>query len=243
MPDDSHSHPAPSEFPAARMFRRQLLLGIGAAALSGCMTERRRTIAEPPAPPPTPPMYFAMEDDGHYIPEVNMSQFNPAYIRTEVDFETDERPGTLIVDTPNQYLYHVHGDGRATRYGIGVGRSGFSWSGRANVGYKRKWPRWVPPAEMIAREPDLEPYSSANGGMAPGINNPLGSRALYIFRNGKDTIYLIHGSREAWSIGRAVSSGCIRMINQDIIHLYDRVDVGAPIVVLPDLSEQTIESI
>ncbi|GAA4523927.1 hypothetical protein GCM10023174_06610 [Chelativorans composti] len=188
-------------------------------------------------------MYFAMEDDGHYIPEVNMSQFNPAYIRTEVDFETDERPGTLIVDTPNRYLYHVHGDGRATRYGIGVGRSGFSWSGRANVGYKRKWPRWVPPAEMIAREPDLEPYSSANGGMAPGINNPLGSRALYIFRNGKDTIYRIHGSREAWSIGRAVSSGCIRMINQDIIHLYDRVDVGAPIVVLPDLSEQTIESI
>jgi len=169
---------------------------------------------------------------------VDMTRFDPAFWRTEVDYATDERPGSLIVDTPNRYLYHVLSGGRATRYGIGVGRDGFSWAGRAVVAYKRKWPRWTPPNEMVARQPELEPYSIANGGMAPGLTNPLGARALYIHKDGKDTIYRIHGSMEAWTMGRAVSSGCIRLINHDIIHLYDNVRDGSPLVVIPDPSMQ-----
>lgn len=117
------------------------------------------------------------------------------------------------------------------RYGIGVGRQGFAWSGDATIALKRQWPRWKAPTSMIARRPDLEPYSVANGGMAPGLNNPLGARALYLFKNGVDTLYRIHGTPEARSIGQAVSSGCIRMLNHDVIDLYGRVPIGAKVVV------------
>jgi lipoprotein-anchoring transpeptidase ErfK/SrfK len=121
----------------------------------------------------------------------------------------------------------------------GSDETGFAWSGRAIVQWKQKWPKWTPPAEMIARQPELEPYSAANGGMAPGLDNPLGARALYIFQNGEDTLYRLHGSPEYKSIGKAVSSGCVRLINQDICDLYDRVPTRTPILVdlkrcLPD---------
>lgn len=109
------------------------------------------------------------------------------------------------------------------RYGIGVGREGFAWAGQAIMAYKGEWPRWTPPDSMVTRQPELEPYSIANGGMPPGLKNPLGARALYIHENGKDTLYRIHGTPEAFSIGKAVSSGCIRLINQDVIHLHDEV--------------------
>ncbi len=179
-------------------------------------------------------MYAAMPDEQFPIPAVDVSKVDPRWWRAEVDYDTAEKPGTVIVDTPARYLYHVNAGGRATRYGIGVGRDGFSWSGRAIIAYKRKWPRWTPPDEMVARQPRLKPYSIANGGMGPGLNNPLGSRALYIHQGGRDTIYRIHGSPEAHSIGKAVSSGCIRLLNQDVIHLYDQVRDGSPIVVIPD---------
>ena len=151
--------------------------------------------------------------------------------RQVVRYETEEKPGTLIVDTPNKFLYLVLPRGKAIRYGIGVGKAGFSWSGSAKVAWKQKWPKWTPPKEMIQRQPRLAKYED---GMAPGLDNPLGARALYIFEDGKDTLYRIHGTNQQNSIGRAVSSGCIRLWNQDVIDLYNRVQPGAKIVVIPD---------
>ena len=179
-------------------------------------------------------MYSALPDERFPIPEVDVSQVDEKWWRTDVDYPTTEKVGTVIVDTPHRYLYHVGSGGRATRYGIGVGREGFEWAGRGHIAYKREWPRWTPPDEMVARQPELEPYSIANGGMGPGLDNPLGSRALYIHEGNRDTIYRIHGNPEFSSIGRAVSSGCVRMINQDVIHLAANVRDGSAIVVIPD---------
>ncbi len=222
--------------------RRHFLLGASALALTGCVStgETKRPAAELAAnkvKPVTPPMYYAVWDEGYQIPEVDVSKIPEKFWRAEVDYMTDEKPGTVIVDTPNKYLYHIKPGGRATRYGIGVGKDGYAWSGRAKIAYKRKWPRWTPPDEMVARNPALEPYSIANGGMGPGLNNPLGARAHYIHKDGRDTIYRIHGSPEYWTIGKSVSSGCIRMVNQDVMHLYDNVRDGSDIVVIPDLSK------
>jgi lipoprotein-anchoring transpeptidase ErfK/SrfK len=221
--------------------RRALLTGMGAMLVSGCVATRETMpIAEtPPAPAPAPavpPMYFAMPDEKFPLPAVDVSKMDQRYWRADVDYPTTHAPGTIVVDTPNRYLYHVKPQGRATRYGVGVGRQGFSWAGTAIVAYKREWPRWTPPDSMVARQPELEPYSIANGGMDPGPKNPLGARSLYIHQGGKDTLYRVHGSPEAWSIGKAVSSGCIRLVNQDIIHLHGEVRDGSPIVVIPDPS-------
>jgi lipoprotein-anchoring transpeptidase ErfK/SrfK len=140
-------------------------------------------------------------------------------------------PGTVIVDTQNFYLYLIEGNNRAMRYGVGLGRAGFEWSGRAKIRWKQAWPKWTPPDEMIERKPELEKYSSDNGGMPPGLDNPLGARALYIFQGDVDTLYRIHGTPEYWTIGKAVSSGCVRMINQDVIDIYERARTGVPILV------------
>lgn len=219
--------------------RRTLLIGASAFTLAGCVSTRTPApvsapVAEVQPQPVAPLMYAAIPDEQFPIPEVEISQIDRRFWRTEIDYPTGETPGTLIVDTPGKYLYHVKPGGRATRYGIGVGREGFAWAGRAIVAYKRKWPRWTPPDSMVARQPELEPYSIANGGMDPGLNNPLGSRALYIHEGGRDTLYRLHGTPEAFSIGKAVSSGCIRLLNQDVIHLHDQVRDGSPIVVIPD---------
>lgn len=221
--------------------RRAFLLGASAFTLAGCVSTGQpvpmmASVAEVEPQPVVPLMYAAMPYEQFPIPEVDVSQVDQRFWRTEIDYPGDERPGTLIVDTPRKYLYHVKPDGRATRYGIGVGREGFAWSGRAIVAYKRQWPRWTPPDSMVARQPELEPYSIANGGMDPGLKNPLGSRALYIHEGGRDTLYRLHGTPEAFSIGKAVSSGCIRLLNQDVIHLYNEVRDGSPIVVIPDPS-------
>ncbi len=219
--------------------RRALLIGIGVVTLTGCVSTRRPVsavapVAEVKPQSAVPLMYAAMPDEKFPIPTVKIAQLDQQFWRTEIDYPTKETPGTLIVDTPAKYLYHVKPSGRATRYGIGVGREGFAWAGRAVVAYKRKWPRWTPPDSMVARQPELEPYSIANGGMDPGLNNPLGARAHYIHEGGRDTLYRLHGTPEAFSIGKAVSSGCIRLINQDVIHLYNEVRDGSPIVVIPD---------
>lgn len=221
--------------------RRNFLIGASAITLSGCVSTNPNirpaadvTPAKTAVKAEVPPMYEALPYEDFPIPAVDVSKVPQKYWRTEVDYFTDEKPGTVIVDTPNKYLYHVLKNGRAMRYGIGVGRDGYAWSGHAIIAYKRKWPRWTPPDEMVARQPALEPYSIKNGGMGPGLKNPLGSRALYIHKDGRDTIYRIHGSPEAWTIGKAVSSGCIRMLNQDVIHLYDNVRDGSKIVVIPD---------
>ena len=215
--------------------RRIFLVGMASVLLSGCTATRERPVAQAAQTPAiAPPIYQALPDEEFPIPAVDVSRLEPHLWRQVVDYATSERPGVLVVDTPAKYLYLVQEDNKALRYGIGVGREGFSWSGRATIAYKREWPRWTPPAEMIVREPELAQYSAANGGMAPGLDNPLGARALYIFQNGRDTLYRLHGTNEAGSIGRAVSSGCIRLLNQDIIDLHNRVPNGSPIVVIPD---------
>ena len=228
---------------------RRNLLALGAASLlASCATSGQPPMtatpvkSDEPLPavtPVTPAMYAAMPDETFPIPAVNIKQVDPKYWRQVVDYPTEEKPGTLIVDTPNKFLYHVLPGGKATRYGIGVGRDGFSWSGRATVAYKRAWPKWTPPDEMVARQPALQPYSIANGGMPPGLKNPLGARALYIHQGGRDTLYRLHGTPEAFSIGKAVSSGCIRLLNQDVIDLFNNVRDGSPIVVIPDPSKRS----
>ncbi len=176
--------------------------------------------------------YGPLPNEQFPLAAADLSRVPAKYLRRRVSYQTREPVGSIIVDTKNFYAYLVEPDGKAMRYGVGLGRAGFAWSGRANIAWKRKWPTWTPPAAMIARQPELEKYSAANGGMKPGLNNPLGARALYIFQNGRDTLYRLHGTTENWSIGKAVSSGCVRFINHDIIDLYKRVRSNAKIVVI-----------
>ncbi len=169
MPRKKSQDDLTTGFAKAAFSRRGFLIGASAVALSGCVS----TVPEPsqpvkklpqPAPSrPVPLMYQALPDEQFPIPAVDTSKVDPKFWRQEVDYPTDEVKGTVIVDTPNKYLYHVLGNGRAMRYGIGVGRDGFAWAGRAKIAYKRQWPRWTPPDEMVARQPALEPYSIANG--------------------------------------------------------------------------------
>ncbi|WP_366514638.1 L,D-transpeptidase [Roseibium sp.] len=177
-------------------------------------------------------MYRAMPEEQFPIPAPDLKKVPERYYRKQVDYQTSEKVGTLVVDTSNYYLYLVQENGKAMRYGVGLGRAGFEWSGRARIARKAAWPKWTPPEEMIQRQPELEKWSWRNGGMPPGIENPLGARALYIFQGNKDTLYRIHGTGEYWTIGSAVSSGCVRLINQDVIDLYGRVADGSQIVVL-----------
>ncbi len=164
-----------------------------------------------------------------------MSQRPPAakYRRAEVKIATNEAPGTIIVDSQNKYLYFVEGSGMATRYGVGVGKEGFGWSGTMKVGRKAEWPGWTPPKTMIAREKVkghiIPPF------MAGGPGNPLGARAMYLYRGGNDSLFRIHGTNQPWTIGHNMSSGCIRMMNQDVEHLYSRVPSGTKVIVIgPD---------
>jgi lipoprotein-anchoring transpeptidase ErfK/SrfK len=148
--------------------------------------------------------------------------FDPKFEKQMVDYDGKERTGTIVIDTPNKFLYLVEGNGKALRYGIGVGKPGFTWSGVKTISAKKEWPDWTPPAEMLQRRPDLPRH------MEGGPQNPLGARAMYL----GSTLYRIHGSNEPWTIGTNVSSGCIRMRNQDVIDLYGRVNVGAKVVVI-----------
>lgn len=148
-------------------------------------------------------------------------EVDPIYHRADVDFATAEPPGSIVVDTPRKFLYFVKGGGRAIRYGIGVGRPGFEWAGVKSVSRKSEWPEWTPPTQMLARRPDLPRH------MGGGPANPLGARALYL----GSSLYRIHGTNEPFTIGQNVSSGCIRMMNEDVVDLYDRVRVGARVVV------------
>jgi lipoprotein-anchoring transpeptidase ErfK/SrfK len=168
-------------------------------------------------------------------PEQQYSQVNPVYLRQTVYYSSNEAPGTIIVDPHNHFLYWVAGGGRAVRYGIGVGRQGFQWSGVATIRDKQEWPDWYPPKEMLQRRPEImrQMQNLRSGiGMAGGPGNPLGARALYLWQGNKDTLYRIHGTNEPWTIGRSVSSGCIRMLNQDVIDLYERTPLGAKVMVL-----------
>jgi lipoprotein-anchoring transpeptidase ErfK/SrfK len=186
----------------------------------------------PFATPMQKAIYAQMRDDGHTLSAIPLDRVNHRFLRQQVDYPTSERPGTIVVDTEAHYLYLVEKDGKAIRYGVGLGKQGFAWKGRGVIQFKKTWPRWTPSDEMVSRQPDLRPFSSSEGGLEPGLRNPLGARAMYIFQNGKDTLYRVHGTPDWQSVGKAVSSGCVRMFNQDVIDLYDRVSNKSEIVVL-----------
>lgn len=173
--------------------------------------------------------YASVSDAGYQLPAIPLAKLPREYQRQIVRYATDEKPGTIIVDTDAKFLHLVLEDGKAMRYGIGVGREGFEWKGTARIAMKREWPTWTPPAAMIGRQPELAKW---RGGQPGGLGNPLGARALYLFNGGGDTGYRLHGTPEWASIGHAMSSGCIRLINQDIIDLYDRAENGAKVIVL-----------
>jgi lipoprotein-anchoring transpeptidase ErfK/SrfK len=220
--------------------RRTLLIGAAAAVTAGCMgpatgIHHHAYVGGPsPAAPAAPRnaefahLYRAVHSEPHPIPAVDVGRVERQFLRQRVAYDGSEGPGTIVVDPGSRFLYFVLENGEAMRYGVGVGREGFGWSGRATVGRKARWPTWTPPASMIRRQPELARYA---GGMDGGANNPLGARALYLYQDGRDTLYRLHGTNEPWSIGRAMSSGCIRLFNQDIIDLYERTPTGTRVVV------------
>lgn len=213
--------------------RRFLVLG-SPLLLAGCMGSESGRLAEE-----TPrkrqlsyyeSMYAEVQDGPFVVPEVDLSLIDPEFLRQEVRYSTPERVGTVIVDPDNHFLYLVREGGMALRYGVGVGRDGFAWNGAATIQRKAKWPRWTPPADMVKRDPQAAKYA---GGMPGGLANPLGARAHYLYQGNRDTLYRIHGTNEPDSIGKSMSSGCIRMLNQDVMHLFDQTIIGSKVVVLP----------
>ena len=169
-------------------------------------------------------------DDAFPIEHGEENKIAPAYRRAVIDYSTVEQPGTVIVDPGAKYLFLILEGGKALRYGVGVGRDGFEWSGEAVIRRKAKWPRWTPPKSMVERDPFAARWAD---GMPGGPDNPLGARALYLYEGAVDTLYRIHGTNQPQSIGKAVSSGCIRLLNADIADLYSRVRIGAKVIVLP----------
>ena len=217
--------------------------------LAGCVTSRPLPQAGTPVPAPEPvafapaPLpaapdfapdpsnegrYGPITDEPYPVQPVNLQKIDPRYLRQTVPNTTGEAPGTIVIDPHERFLYLVQEDGTALRYGVGVGREGFAWSGTAYVRRKLEWPDWHPPAEMVERDPKARPYAD---GMPGGPTNPLGARSLALWQGDKDTLFRIHGTIEPYSIGKAVSSGCIRMLNQDAIDLYARVPIGTKVVV------------
>ena len=171
------------------------------------------------------------ESDFDYpVEPVDPSLIDSIYRRQVVEFDGFVKPGTIVIDPKEHFLYQALGNRQAMRYGVGVGRSGFSWSGNAEIRMKRRWPRWVPPREMVDRDERAQKWANGQPG---GPGNPLGARALYLYSGGKDTLYRIHGTNEPQSIGKSVSSGCIRMLNEDVADLFDKVEIGTPVLVRP----------
>jgi lipoprotein-anchoring transpeptidase ErfK/SrfK len=188
------------------------------------------TAAAQPLPKADENVYVATMDAGIEIPALPVDKIPEPYRRQVVAYETDQAPGTIIINPKTRLLYYVIGKNKAIRYGIAVGKAGFEWSGEAIVAEKKTWPRWIPPKEMIARRPELAKFDEV--GQPGGPTNPLGARAIYLTSGGRDYGYRIHGTPEWQSIGRNASSGCIRMINQDVLDLYSRVQGGEKVIVL-----------
>lgn len=213
---------------SGRLNRRSFLIGsaasVGALGLGGCLSSDARLRREALS------MYAAAPDDKFPIPAMDISKVKPMYFRQTVDYGSDQAPGTIIIDPANYFVYRVKGGGKATRYGANVGRQGFLWSGNAYIGRKAEWPTWTPPREMIEREPRAAKYA---GGMPGGPDNPLGARTLYLYQDGVYTLYTIYASRYPETIGTNLTSGCIGLMTQDMMHLYDRTPVDTNVIVMP----------
>jgi len=207
--------------------RRSFLVGaaagLGALGLAGCASDyMSRAEAEK--------LYGPMPDEKFPIPAVDVGKINPKYYRRTVRYDSNEAPGTIIIDPSKYYVYRIEGDGKATRYGANVGRDGFRWSGEAYVGRKAEWATWTPPKEMIQRQPEAGKYAA---GMPGGLGNPLGARTLYLYQNGVYTLYTIYSTSVPQSIGTGITSGCTGLLSQDMIDLYSRTPVKTKVVVLP----------
>lgn len=194
------------------------------SALAACGTPKTEE-----APPAVVPGYEGVEDEGFFIQPVDAELLTADRARTEVDYAAGDAPGTIVIDTFARKLYLVGENGRAMRYAIAVGREGLSFRGSGVIGRKAKWPSWQPTANMVRTRPDL--YLEYAGGRAGGLDNPLGARAMYLYRNGRDSMFRIHGTIQNESIGHATSAGCIRLFNQDAIDLYEKVDSGTRVKV------------
>jgi lipoprotein-anchoring transpeptidase ErfK/SrfK len=209
-------------FQAIRTLRSGLALAAAAGTLFATSAAANPLALFPFAPFPAPQIQAAPQAQAPEVGEEAV-EIPARFKRQVVSYATHEAPGTIVIDTPNTYLYFVLGNGKAVRYGIGVGREGFTWAGVKTVERKAEWPDWVPPAEMLERQPYLPRF------MAGGPGNPLGARAMYL----SGSVYRIHGTNQPATIGGRVSSGCIRMTNDDVADLYERVKLGTKVVVLP----------
>ncbi len=215
----------------SRYFLRLSPALLAAALLAACVDPAAGpTASTQPLPKAGENVYVATMDAGIEIPALPVDKIPESHRRQVVAYETDQAPGTIIINPKTKLLYFVLGKNKAIRYGIAVGKAGFEWSGEAIVAEKKTWPRWIPPKEMIARRPELAKFDEV--GQPGGPTNPLGARAIYLTSGGRDYGYRIHGTPEWQSIGRNASSGCIRMINQDVLDLYSRVQGGEKVIVL-----------
>lgn len=215
-----------------KMTRRTLLGGMGATAGLGVATGG---ILRPNAALATDNSHYYFNgtspDSGYIYRRTEFKNIKKQWHRQMVRYTSSEPAGTVVVDTRHHHLYVIWGNNTALRYGVGVGREGFQWFGRATINRKAKWPRWVPPPEMLVRQPELPPM--VEGG---DPENPLGPRALYLYNNKQDTGYRLHGTTQPWTIGTDISSGCVRMLPEDIIDLYQRCPVGTEVLVLEHLA-------
>lgn len=205
-----------------RVFLTRLCAAMALFTLAACAS-----VPPTASVPDVTPGYEGFDDAGFFIQPVDKSFLTPANKREEVPYTASDAPGTIVVDIFARKLYYVLEGGRAIRYGIAVGREGLAFKGTGTIGRKAEWPSWTPTRNMIRTRPDL--YAAFAGGLPGGLENPLGARALYLYRGGRDTMFRIHGTIDNASIGRATSAGCIRLFNQDAIELYNRVDSGTPV--------------
>ena len=213
-----------AELLSRRSFLVGSAVGFGALGLAGCATSDALFLAE------AAKAYGPMPDEKFPIPAVDISKVDPKYYRRTVSYESKEAPGTIVVDPSNFYVYRIEGGGSATRYGANVGRNGFLWNGDAYVGRKSEWATWTPPKEMIQRQPEAAKYAR---GMPGGLDNPLGARTLHLYQNGAYTLYTIYASSDPETIGKGITSGCVGLLSQDMIHLYARTPVKTKVIVLP----------
>jgi lipoprotein-anchoring transpeptidase ErfK/SrfK len=212
----------------SRLLNRRAFLfgsaaGLAALGLAGCASDYI-SLAE------AEKVYGPVPNEKFPIPAVDVSKVNPKYFRKTVRYDSNEAPGTIIIDPSKYYVYRIEGEGNATRYGANVGRDGFRWSGEAYVGRKAEWPTWTPPKEMIARQPEAGKYAR---GMPGGLDNPLGARVLYLYQNGVYTLYTIYSTSDPETIGNGITSGCTGLLSQDMIDLYSRTPVKTKVIVLP----------